>query len=419
MILSTFYDIITRNKDEEPNKLLIVFSFYTNGKKLFDVTRSKSSSSIDCLNGIRALALMWIIFGHRMDNQQIFPLINRERLTEMSYEIYSILFTSSLFAVDTFLVLGSVLLTWSTLSALDNKRMNLPRMILHRYLRYTPVLAAVILFYISLNRHLITGPITELNDIFISDCLTYWWSAFLHVQNYVNVSNMCLPHSWYLSADFQLFLISPLFIFCAWKFGRKFIWIFPVIAFLGSVYLFVATLVFEIQTSVRKEGSFGDFFTILYYPTHTRLAPWFIGLHLGYILYKFRNQKVKISKSLNAFMWILSLATLIAVVLSIKLFALPMEEVSLLSNAFYFGLHRVGWALGLSWVIFACHNIGSGGIIRWFLSLPEWQVIARMGLSIYLVHVVYQLVTMMNQKQPFYFEFSSMVRLLLNIFSHS
>jgi hypothetical protein len=46
---------------------------------------------------------------------------------------------------------------------------------------------------------------------------------------------------------------------------------------------------------------------------------------------------------------------------------------------------------------------------RWFLSLPEWQVIARMGLSIYLVHVVYQLVTMMNQKQPLYFEFTSMV----------
>jgi hypothetical protein len=46
---------------------------------------------------------------------------------------------------------------------------------------------------------------------------------------------------------------------------------------------------------------------------------------------------------------------------------------------------------------------------RWFLSLPEWQVIARMGLSIYLVHVIYQLVTMMNQKQPLYFEFTSMV----------
>lgn len=37
-------------------------------------------------------------------------------------------------------------------------------------------------------------------------------------------------------------------------------------------------------------------------------------------------------------------------------------------------------------------------------------MIAKMGLSIYLVHVVYQLVTMMNQKQPLYFEFSSMVR---------
>lgn len=409
MILSTVYDIRAKRKSEKPNKLFIAFSAYTNGQKLFDVTPSKSSSSIDCLNGIRALALMWIIFGHRMDNQTIFPIANPEIITEMSYQIYSIIFTSSLFAVDTFLVLGSVLLTWSMLSALDNKRMNLPRMILHRYLRYTPVLAAMMLYYISLNRHFIDGPITELNDIFINNCLKYWWSTLLHVQNYVNVNEMCLPHSWYLSADFQLFLISPFFIYFAWKYGRKFIWTFPTIATLGSVYLLVATLIFEIQTTVRKEGNFGDFFTILYYPTHTRLAPWFIGMNTGYILYKYKNQKIEISKTLNAILWILALSVLIAVLVSIKLFALPMEEVSLVSNAIYFALHRVAWSLGLAWIIFACHNIGSGSFIRWFLSLPEWQVLARMGLSIYLVHVVYQLVTMMNQKQPIFFGFWSMV----------
>jgi peptidoglycan/LPS O-acetylase OafA/YrhL len=353
---------------------------------------------------------MWIIFGHRMDNQQIFPLKNRERLTEMSYQIYSILFTSSLFAVDTFLVLGSVLLSWSMLHALDKKKLNLPRMILHRYLRYTPVLAAMILYFISLNRHLIDGPVTSLNDIFIDNCLKYWWSALIHMQTYVNVESMCLPHSWYLSADFQLFLISPFFIYFAWKFGRKFIWTFPMIALLSSIYLLVATFIYEIQISVRKEGKFGDFFHILYYPTHTRLAPWFIGLQTGFVLYKFKNKKIKISKVVDVAIWILALSMLIAVVVSIKLFALPMNEVSLATNAIYFAFHRVGWSLGLAWVIFACHNIESGGIIRWFLSLPEWQVIARAGLSIYLVHVVYQLVTMMNQKQPFYFEFSSMVR---------
>lgn len=279
MLASTTYDILTQKKEEEPNKLFIAFSVFTNGRKLFDVTPSKSSSSIDCLNGIRALSLMWIIFGHRMDNQTIFPIANPQRITEMSYQIYSIVFTSSLFAVDTFLVLGSVLLTWSMLHALDGKKMNLPRMILHRYLRYTPILAAMILFFISLNRHFITGPVTWLNDIFIDNCLKYWWSALLHVQNYVNVNAMCLPHAWYLSADFQLFLISPFFIYFTWKYGKMFIWTLPTVTVLGCIYLFVATFVHEIQTTTRKEENFGKFFSILYYPTHTRLSPWFIGMY--------------------------------------------------------------------------------------------------------------------------------------------
>lgn len=44
---------------------LIVFSVYTNGKKLFQCANSKSSSSIfECLNGIRALSVMWIVIVH-------------------------------------------------------------------------------------------------------------------------------------------------------------------------------------------------------------------------------------------------------------------------------------------------------------------------------------------------------------------
>lgn len=58
----------------------------------------------------------------------------------------------------------------------------------------------------------------------------------------------------------------------------------------------------------------------------------------------------------------------------------------------------------MAWIIFACQN-GSGGIVRWFLSWKEWQPLGKLGLSIYLVHRLYQIVTVINQKQPIVWDF--------------
>jgi peptidoglycan/LPS O-acetylase OafA/YrhL len=60
---------------------------------------------------------------------------------------------------------------------------------------------------------------------------------------------------------------------------------------------------------------------------------------------------------------------------------------------------RNAWSLSVAWMIYACQN-GSGGIVRWFLSLRLWQPLGRMGLSIYLTHHIYQIITTQNEKQP-------------------
>ena len=77
------------------------------------------------------------------------------------------------------------------------------------------------------------------NDM-LRPCEKYWWSTILQVQNYVNPIEMvreiccllivcyvlylqCMPWTWYLSADFQMYLITPALMYLAFKFGRKFL----------------------------------------------------------------------------------------------------------------------------------------------------------------------------------------------------
>lgn len=131
---------------------------------------------------------------------------------------------------------------------------------------------------------------------------------------------------------------------------------------------------------------------------------------LGYIMYQTRGKKVQINKYVDALLWVLSLSVLLLTTLAFYPFQ-QMEDntTTRFGNALYNTCFRVAWAYGIAWIIFACQN-GSGGIVRWFLSLKEWQPIGRMGLSIYLVHRCYHVVTFINEKRPIYWDFFSEIQ---------
>lgn len=174
-----------------------------------------------------------------------------------------------------------------------------------------------------------------------------------------------MGHSWYLSIDFQLFVLSPFLIYPAWKYGWKYIWTFPVLAFLSSIYIFVMSIVYKIYIIRKSEdAALGPFFIKwIYYPTHARMGPWFLGMTLGYIIHRYK--RVKLNAVFNAIMWTVCLSIFAAITIgSYEMFKSPMyNETTLLENAFYLALHRNGWALASAWMIFACHN-GTGKILN-------------------------------------------------------
>lgn len=42
------------------------------------------------------------------------------------------------------------------------------------------------------------------------NCKRFWWRNLLLIHNFYSVDEMCMTWSWYVAADFQLFVLSSI-----------------------------------------------------------------------------------------------------------------------------------------------------------------------------------------------------------------
>jgi peptidoglycan/LPS O-acetylase OafA/YrhL len=227
-IVSTLNDFISKYFGLKSWKFFTIFSMSSNFKDLIVI--NKSESTIKCIDALKVLSAIWIIFGHRNDS---FEKLSPE-LSIGKFVIYSI--RGYFIAVETFLACSGILVTQSLLRAFERfennnlilfknfnhiifrGKVNLAKIYLTRYLRFFALVSVLVLFQASsIPKSLVRRDIS----VEIQKCKKYWWSSLLFIQNYVNRDEICLGHTWYLSADFQMFLVSPLIVYFMWKFGWK------------------------------------------------------------------------------------------------------------------------------------------------------------------------------------------------------
>ena len=119
-----------------------------------------------------------------------------------------------------------------------------------------------------------------------------------------------------------------------------------------------------------------------------RYQPYLVGLGLGHLLHRTREQpRLPLRPTASALAWAAALLVLVLVVFGLA----PYQKDRLLTapvllRSLYGGLHRLAWALALSWVILACAK-GAGGPVNTFLSWHLWTPLNRMSYTIYLVHM--------------------------------
>lgn len=373
---------------------------------------SKRENMLSSLHGIRMISTISVVLCHQLVRELSTPYKNSDDILPMiTGSVPSMLLANTIIAVDSFMLMGGLLHSYNYRADREKQtNTSLITYVIYRYIRLTPVYAVVIFFSAEIWYHLGSGPIwkSSVQDLSRS-CENNWFYNLLYISNYINSepNKMCLPHTWYLSADMHLYCVSIVLLTIMYKkpfLGKLLICLLCVastsLVYWSTVYhRFPWTYTFGLQNVQYSRSYFSE----LYVKTHMRATPYFIGLLFGDILYRRKNKKIVISQ---VWIWLISvLVAALAVAIIFSLYFYYAFEYNATWAALYATFHRPLWALCLAWLIFVCAN-GYGGIVNKFLSAPAFQVFSKLSFCIYLIHYIVMINGMAVTRVAFIFSLS-------------
>ncbi|KAL7026866.1 hypothetical protein ACKWTF_005209 [Chironomus riparius] len=414
--ISTIYEVVCLKLDMDVSETTAAMSLYSNGKYLFSM-RQKKDNNMQCLYGLRALALIWLMLGYRFILPLILPLINPvDFILDFTESYFAPWVFGSQFGVDALLFVNGTLIAYLFMKKMDKSgHVKIWKLYIMRFMRVTPFIGILIFFSFTLTPYSSEGPYYQfLTGAQIPACEEYWWSAMLHVQNYVNPDSICLLHTYFFSIDMQLYWAAPLLLFPLYFLGPFILVLITIIvgltiacaATISYYYGFEAFLFNNIIPVTRLM----DYMRMIFFSTHIRMGPWLIGIMCGYLSYRLIKEKAKINWFISAFFWIVSISGIFTVIYLLYPFHQILDNnTSREANYLYIGFARNIFALCLAWFVIGCAT-GSGSVIRWLLSLSIWMPFAKMSISIYIVSLSAQMVTIASWKTPYFFGVSEMLQ---------
>lgn len=280
----------------------------------------------------------------------------------------------------------------------------------------------------------------------------FWWVCkwFWACKSFLIISvNLiyfqCMPTTWYLSVEWQMFLLAPILIYPAWKFGRRILLVVLPAFIAASSYfayrvslekgLVMTDLVMWVLGKSSEELAVEPFvFKAFILPQNDErqlnLLQNFISSNtdsrisffdrndcrcfLRHSQVKVYDQRCKLRhiprfnrlilnfQKLQILLW--TLCVMLLIITGIAFFPDYFDhERSDELNSFFIATSRNFWGISMAWIIFAL----SCGSFKWvgdFLSHPLWMPLGKLSFSLYLTHPLLQYFLVLSQKQPIYFD---------------
>ncbi|CAL1275765.1 unnamed protein product [Larinioides sclopetarius] len=398
-----FRDVVYNNT---AIRLLLCFSFISNFKK-FSNTET-SSETLSCLNGIRFLCMSWVVLGHTYLNVNFQMFLGLEKTREYARDFAFQAVINASVAVDTFFCIGGLLVCYLTIKLvkIGGHPFSITMYIFHRLWRILPVYIFVILF-MFLGDLLGSGPIWhDTTNKYLKACEDNWWTNLIFINNFYNSDNMCIPQSWYMASDFQLYIAALLILLPMLR--------WPKVGILFSIFTIIASIIYSgVGTYVNEYPPtmlFAhpdpeqriDYWARFYFRPFVHAGPYCIGMLAGYLLAT--KPDLKLPRVIQLLGWSVAFISNFSVLYGVVEWNRGAEP-TFWGGLLYAALNRTAWTFGVAWMIVCCAT-GHGGVINYILSMKCFIPLGRLTFIVYLIHPIVQIAVCGNirtQLQPDHF----------------
>ncbi|XP_039295350.1 LOW QUALITY PROTEIN: nose resistant to fluoxetine protein 6 [Nilaparvata lugens] len=322
------------------------------------------TDAFPCIHGIRALFTVMLLVAHKVIPLASILYSDRVNLTRHSNTTWSSLLRASNIYTDSFLLMSAALTSYYLAKEISTKgSINWPGRLVTRYIRLTPPLLAVIVYYAYVMEYMGSGP--QWSSVVNANadlCKASLWKNLLYIQNFFPFEKMCATHTHQLALDMQMFLLAPALVYILhWE---KFLGLalFLMIAIASTALRFYAIFNNNISLYIHYGATVTELYNAAnfsYGQTTHRIVPYLSGICLGYFLYK-SKKSICLTPKCAVFGWGLSIAFCLYSVFSQAHLAMPNHIFDAYDAAIYAALSPFTWALSLSWLILTCSTGHAG-----------------------------------------------------------
>lgn len=264
-------------------KFILCFSYQKNARGLLTLG-NKVDERLEILNGVRVLAMWWVVVAHSFVTQMLAPLANLEDAFDDAVNSFFLAtIKAGTVAVDIFFFLSGFLAALSFIQVFSNPEARNPMTFLSsylkRYIRLTPTVLVLMLYTIFFQPMLFNTPTSPATEVAAHNCSNHWYETLLYVANLTSgMAEMCNPWIWYLFVDIQLYLITPFLIlpYCIKKKAGY------VTLLLACVAAFTTDIVicchYNLNLSVTRPPPMKEYFEYEYIKPYCRAFPYLIGM---------------------------------------------------------------------------------------------------------------------------------------------
>lgn len=424
IVAATAFELTTENWEKKRKsavlyKCAIAFSALSNTRLILSVNKDKNSEtySYRFMHGIRFLSIFWICLGHSYGTitENITRLVNALHYFE-HWE--TLIVSAGYLAVDSFFFFSGFLLYYTLNKQKENRLIVAVVAVIRRFIR-----ATVPMFFMIMCMYLLpliaSGPNSkEFYEKFYTEIRNHWWDLLFQLRNWradQEVSTM--PHLWYLSADYQFFLIAIVVI----QVFRPRKWL---VAFIFAALSLASCAVAAWQIYGTHMTPFlipvaTTFSTVMDTLNYYYLLPFYHGVCffsgcITFLLVE-RYGKSKIPKVIQASLWCICLfCGLYCLFMKLEWYR-SNERASEIKRLFYAFTDRILWSICVAWFVFTCAT-GRGGIVNRFLSWNGFVPLSRLSFGVYLIHSPFYIVMYNIARERIFFSHFTLVSQCFSVF---